>query len=128
MQRPSTIAVNLPEVFDASEARRLKRELEKKIAGSQPFVIVDFSRVKKLNVAGLETLLACMQTIARRDGALQIAGISPEAATLLEMTRMYRLFSMFPGFSLDAPAFQVAPEPVSEQVPAQAPAQMPVAA
>jgi anti-anti-sigma regulatory factor len=63
---------------------------------------VDFSRVREMDLAGLEGLLDCMQTVAKNDGALQLGEMSPEAAVFLELTRMDQLFNKFPVFDASA--------------------------
>jgi anti-sigma B factor antagonist len=126
METMSAIVVKLPEVFGAKAARKLGRELKNKVTNSAPHVVIDFSRVKKIDLKGLEALLSCMEEVVKQDGAVQFGGMSPEAATLLELTRMNRLFEKFPGFAADAPAFELSPEPVSEE--AEGSVQVPVAA
>lgn len=131
MERLSTIIVKLPEVFGAKAARKLGRELKSKIRDSNPHVLLDLSRVKKIDSKGLRALLTCMEEIAKQDGALQFGKISPEAATLLELTRMDRLFQRFPSFPAEAPAFTLTPEPLAEEAPAtetEGSVQLPVAA
>lgn len=128
MERLSTIVVKLPEVFGAKAARKLGREIKSKISGPDPHVVVDFSRVKRIDLRGLEALLKCLEELARLDGALHFGGLSPEAATLLELTRMDRVLQKFPGFSTDAPAFALSPEPAIEEVFAEGPEQLPVVA
>ena len=113
MNTQSAIMVKLPEIFSGKEARKLARELRTKMSGESPSVLVDLSRVREMDLAGLEGLLDCMEAIARHDGTLQLGKISAEAATFLELTQMDRLFQKFPA--LDA-AVSLAPEeePVTE--------------
>lgn len=115
MERSSTIIVKLPEVFGAKAARKLARELKSKFTNSNPHVVLDLSRVKKIDSKGLEGLLSCLEEVAKQDGAVQFGRVSPEAATMLELTRMDRLFDKFPSFPVEAPAFTLAPEPVAEE-------------
>lgn len=119
MDSPSAIMVRLPEIFGAKEARKLRRELKKKIGDDVPCVVVDLSRVKKIDLAGIEGLLACMEQVARRDGSVQLGAISPEAATILELTRMNTLISKFPAFPAEAPSFALTPQTVAEEAPAK---------
>jgi anti-anti-sigma factor len=123
----SAVVVKLPEALDAKSARKLGRQLKSRISGDVPFVVLDLSRVKHIDLPGLEGLLLCMEEVARHDGSLQLSGVSPEAATLLELTRINQLMQKFPGFSIEAPQFEVAPERVPEAAPAESPAQLPVA-
>jgi anti-anti-sigma regulatory factor len=97
METASAIMVKLPEVFGVKEARKLRRELKNKLTSERPCVVVDLSRVKKIGLRGLEGLLGCMDEIARQDGSLQLGGMSPEAETMLELTRMSGLFQKFPA-------------------------------
>jgi anti-anti-sigma regulatory factor len=62
--------------------------------------------VRQIDLAGLEGLLDCMDMVAKHDGALQLGEVSPEAATILELTRMDQLFHKFPAFDTAAFATQ----------------------
>jgi anti-anti-sigma factor len=101
MESQSAIMIKLPESFGGKEARRLGRELKNRISNA-PHIVVDFSRVREMDLAGLEGLLDCMQTVAKNDGALQLGEMSPEAAVFLELTRMDQLFNKFPVFDASA--------------------------
>jgi anti-anti-sigma regulatory factor len=102
MNTQSAIMIKLPETFGGKEARRLGRELKDRMSTESPRIVVDFSRVRKMDLAGLEGLLDCMETVARNDGALQLGEMSPEAAVFLELTRMDLLFQKFPVFDASA--------------------------
>jgi len=128
MEKQSAIVVKLPETFNAAGARRLKRELKNRMSNGIPRVVIDLSQVKNIDLTGLEALLNCMDEVARHDGALQLGEISDEAATVLELTRMDKLFHKFPGFSLDAPTVTLSPEFAPEQLPAESPVELPVVA
>lgn len=122
MEKPSAIVVKLPECLDAKGARRIRRDLAGKLVVNSPAVIVDGSRVRRLDHVGLEVLVELLDEVARRDGTLQVSHISPEAATLLELTRVGPLLEKFPGFAIEAPAVAFATERVSEESPVQLPA------
>jgi anti-anti-sigma factor len=124
----SAVVVKLPEALDAKQARKIGRELQNKINGGAQSFVLDFSRVKDIDLSGVDGLLSCMDQVARQDGGLQLYGVSPETATLLELTRVNQLMQKFPGFSIEASEFEVSPEPVAEEIPAESPVQLPVAA
>jgi anti-anti-sigma factor len=105
--------INLPESLGSQEAKKMMRELKTEIKKEPPCVILDLSRVKTMDCAGLHGLLACMQEIARHDCAIQLRAISPEAATLLELARMDHLFLSLPT---QAPGLTIAPASVAEEV------------
>ena len=124
----SAVVVKMPEALDASNARKLGRELKSRMAGDASTVVLDVSRVREIDLSGIESLLACMEEVARHDGNLQLFNVSPDLATLLELTRVNQLMQKFPGFSVEAPQFEVAPDAEPENVSAESPAQLPVAA
>jgi anti-sigma B factor antagonist len=128
MERSSAIVIQLPEDFGKKEARKLRRELEKILGSDRPSLVLDLSRVKAMDSEGIEALLRCMEQVATQDGALRIVGMSPEAATLLELTRLDRLFANFPGFSVEVPSFALSPEPVGEAVESESSVQLPATA
>lgn len=115
MEKSSVIVMRLPEFFDAKRARKLRRDLAGKITVSSPVVIVDLSRLKRMDSAGLETLVELLDVVAKRDGKLQLSNMSPEAEALLELTRVGNLLSKFPGFSVEAPVVALTPEQVPEE-------------
>ena len=103
------MVIKLPEHVSAKEARTFMRALQPELRRDRPRVVVDMSAVKDIDTAALDMLLECMSKIARRDGAVKLAGISPEAATVLELTRMDQIFEMFPTVSEAASSLSVAP-------------------
>lgn len=123
---PCTMVIRLPEQLDAKCARKLGRELRKKTVEGTACVVLDLSRVKSVDVKGIAGLLACMEDVAKHDRVLQLSGLSPEAATLLELTRVDQLMRKFPGFSIEAPQFEVTSG--VEEVSAENAVQLPVAA
>ncbi len=90
-----TIVMKLPHRVEAREARNFLREL-RDLPVDEPSVVVDLSAVRQIDAAALDVLLTCMVEVARRDGSMRLGGISPEAATVLELTRLDQVFEMFP--------------------------------
>ena len=122
MNTCSTIIIKMPEDLSGKEVSRLMRQLKPALKLDQPSVIVDMSQVRHISTEGLDLLLHCMKTIARHDGGLKLARISPQAATLLEITRMDRVFHMFPSVadavasvSIELPQFEALTGPVEQQ-------------
>src|SRR5207253_1088895 len=102
------MVIKLSEYVSAKEARSFMRALQPELRRDRPRVVVDMSAVKDMDTAALDMLLECMSQVARRDGAVKLAGISPQAATVLELTRMDQIFEMFPTVSEAASSFKVA--------------------
>jgi anti-anti-sigma factor len=128
MDTPSAIFVKLPENFLAKQARDLELSLKAKLNGSSVNVVLDLSGVKQMDLSGLEILVNCMNEIVRRDGGLQIGSLSPEAAIILELTRLERLIQKLPAYANEAPNIAVVSVTVPETAPAHDSVRVPVAA
>jgi anti-anti-sigma factor len=114
------IIINLPESLDSKEAKKLIRELKLQITGEPPLVIMDLSRVTRMDCAGLDGLLLCMREIAKHDGVIQVRTISPEAATFLELFRMDRLLQRFATLPPQVLGFTVAAVATAKGTPSAA--------
>jgi anti-anti-sigma regulatory factor len=114
------IIINLPESLGSKEAKKLMRELKLQIKGEPPLVMMDLSRLTRMDCAGLDGLLLCMREIAKHDGAIQVRGISPEAATFLELFRMDRLLQTFATLPTQALDFTLAAVATAEGRPSAA--------
>src|SRR5437867_1742052 len=90
------MVIKLPEHVSAKEARTFMRALQPELRRDRPRVVVDMSAVKDIDTAALDMLLECMSKIARRDGAVKLAGISPEAEIVMELTRKDQILEKFP--------------------------------
>ena len=85
----------LPTNMDTSGARRFYADVEPLLRSDRPQLVFDLSQVERLDVSGVETLLRCMREVMRRDGDLKLAAVSPQAGTVLELTRTDRLFEIY---------------------------------
>jgi anti-anti-sigma factor len=94
--------------LDVREARDFALRIKPELRENQPCVVVDMSEVEQIDAAALEMLLRCMLKVARHDGTVRLAGLSPQAATVLEITRMDRIFAMFPEAAEAQASFEVA--------------------
>src|SRR5207253_9099759 len=88
--------LKLPERVDGRLARTFARELNRELMNDRPRIVVDLSQVKQIDSDALNTLLDCMVEEANRDGAVKLGRISPEADTLLGLTRMDRVIGIVP--------------------------------
>jgi anti-sigma B factor antagonist len=85
----------LPPVLDAQGAQAFFHEIAPHIQSDRPSLVFDFSAVRYLDSAGVDLLLRCVEEAMKRNGDIKLAGVSPEMATVLEMTRVDRLFEIF---------------------------------
>ncbi len=100
--------VKLPGSFTLHDMAGVSTSLKSALSVESPCVVLDFSDVHEMDTAAMDLLLNCASELIRRDGTLKIAALSPQAATLLELTGMNRILDGMPGSSETAPAFQEA--------------------
>lgn len=90
----SKIIINLPERLTATETHELLADLKRELAVDQPCIVLDMSEVKEVDTAGMDLLLECLLQTVRRDGNIELRGVSPEAATVMELTGMDRILGI----------------------------------
>lgn len=89
------IVVQVPSRLDSTHAREFLPQAMAAFKGDRPRVVFDFSNVCHMDSAGVEVLLKCLEAVMRADGDLKLATLRPEAAIILELTRVDRLFEIF---------------------------------
>src|SRR5262245_12627935 len=105
-EKAGLMVIKFPATVTAREARSFRRKIGSCLASDRPCVVADFSSVHEMDSAALTILTSCMREIANRDGSLQLAGISPEAATLFELARMDQVFDMLQAASESVRGYQ----------------------
>jgi anti-anti-sigma factor len=96
MTRGRTVTVKqLPEKLDAKQGRLFVREVESCLKADRPLVVIDCSKLRQLDSAGIQVLLRCLEEVMKRNGDVKLASIPPAAAAILELTRVDRLFEAF---------------------------------
>jgi anti-anti-sigma factor len=76
----------------AQELEELRREV---LEQSDSKVIIDLSRVTKIDSAGLGQLMSCYSHLVKNRGALKILNPAPEIMKLLDMTGISTLIHSF---------------------------------
>jgi anti-anti-sigma factor len=92
----SVVVKTLATRLDRNEVAAFRKGIQEVLRRDQPRVVFDFGSVTHLDSSGIEFLLNCLSAIVRRDGELKLAALSPQAAMILEMTRVGRFFEVFP--------------------------------
>lgn len=82
--------------FDASVVSEFKQAVQKgEKEGLQRFII-DLSALTFLDSSGLGALVASLRGIAQNGGDMRLAAPGPEVQALLELTRLDRVFDIYP--------------------------------
>ena len=93
--RRPVIVKQLPARLGREQAQALISQLDTVLRSNQPRIVFDLSQVRRMDSAGVDMLLKCLQEVMRRDGDLKLAAVSSESAIVLELTRVDRLFEIF---------------------------------
>jgi anti-anti-sigma regulatory factor len=85
----------LPETLSLKQGRLFFREVDSCWNADRPRVVLDCSKVRQLDRAGIQVLLSCLEEAMKRNGDVKLAAIPPEAAATLELARVDHLFEAF---------------------------------
>lgn len=91
----AVVVKQLPANLGIQESHALFHELEAVLDSDRPRLVFDFTAVQRMDSAGVELLLRCMEGAMKRNGDLKLAGVTPQLAVILEITRVDRLFEIF---------------------------------
>jgi anti-anti-sigma factor len=89
------IVMEVPEQLNHAGVNPFLTELKPLLETDRPRIVLDCSLVRNIDSAGVEMLLHCMEQAMKRDGDLKLAAVSPQAAVILELMRVDRLFETF---------------------------------
>jgi anti-anti-sigma factor len=88
------IVTRLPESLTVRQARGFLDEVQPLLQRDRPQLVFDLCQLRRIDAAGIELLVRCLQEVARRDGDLKLAALTPQAHVMLELTRTARLFEI----------------------------------
>jgi anti-sigma B factor antagonist len=100
------IIMELPEQLKYAEVQTFLGDLRPLLETDRPRIVLDCSKVQRIDSAGVEMLIQCLEEAMKRDGDLKLAAVSPASAVILEMMRVDRLFEVFETSEEAARSFQ----------------------
>jgi anti-sigma B factor antagonist len=115
--RSPVIVMEVPAELTHTEGKEFLRELLPLLEDDRPRVVLDCSRLQRIDSAGIEMLLQCMEEAMKRDGDVKLAAVSPATAAILELMRVDRVFEMFEATEAAAASFHPVPSPEVSQLP-----------
>ena len=99
--------IKLPEHLTEASHRILQEQMEFGRSSKCMNTVLDFSEVREMDTTALETILRYMDQVAQSAGSIRVSGMSPEAATFLELTRMDSVFAMYEDAPTTMPTVSV---------------------
>ncbi len=107
---PTPVVVKrLPEHLKLKETQIFLHEVEPLFKATRPRIVFDFSQVNRLDNAGVDMLLYCLERAIKQNGDLKLAAITPMAALVLKLTLVDRLFEVFETVSAAVYSFSEFP-------------------
>jgi len=101
----NVVVKQLPAVLDGTVSDAFYRELAECLQTDKPCLVLDFSEVRQIDSSGVDLLLRSIEETMKRNGDVKLAAVRPEAAAVLSMTRVDRLFEIFEKCSDAAESF-----------------------
>jgi anti-sigma B factor antagonist len=114
--RRPVVVKQLPERLSVAQSRLFFFEVEPWLTADRPRVVLDCSRVRELDSAGIQVLLHCLEEAMKRNGDVKLAAIPPAAAEILELTKVDSLFEAFDSIRDAVNSFHQFPACALEQV------------
>ncbi len=90
-----TVVTLRAEHLDASAAEEFKRDMQAVVDASRK-VVFDMSPLQFVDSAGLGAILSCMRRLNAANGDLKLCGLTKPVRAVFEISRMHRIFDIFP--------------------------------
>ena len=82
---------------DAHNSSELKDRLLKVLEEGGHDLVIDLSQVQFIDSSGLGALLSGYKNAALRSSGFALAGVQPRVASMFELTRLHRVFDIYPS-------------------------------
>jgi anti-anti-sigma factor len=99
----------VPADVTASEERAFLRNLQEYVETERPRLVLDCSRIRRMNKPTMHLLLSCLEEAMKRNGDVRLAALPPEARTLPQLAGLRRLFEIYPTVAEAVHSFQQRP-------------------
>jgi anti-sigma B factor antagonist len=94
--RARAVAVKeLPETLTGKQGRSFFRELEGDMNRGESCIVLDCSRVQRIDRLAIYLLLCCLEVAMKHNGDVKLAAISSGTKAILELAGVARLFEIF---------------------------------
>jgi anti-sigma B factor antagonist len=93
----STVLRFHEERLDAHNSSELKDYLLRLLESGSVRLVVDLSEVRFIDSSGLGALLSGYKNAGLRHGSLVLAGLQPRVQSMFELTRLHRVFEIYPS-------------------------------
>ena len=85
------------ERLDAHNSGELKVEMQKLFTEGKKNVLVDLNDVRFIDSSGLGALVSGFKNAISNQGNLKLSSLQPQVKSMFELTRLHRVFEIFPS-------------------------------
>ncbi|SNB46091.1 STAS domain-containing protein [Geobacter sp. DSM 9736] len=85
------------ERLDAHNSGELKTEMQRLFAEGKKNVLVDLKDVRFIDSSGLGVLVSGFKNAISHQGNLKLSALQPQVKSMFELTRLHRVFEIFPS-------------------------------
>ncbi|BCA79644.1 STAS domain-containing protein [Desulfuromonas sp. AOP6] len=85
------------ERLDAHNSSDLKAQMLNLFEEGKNDIVVDLGEVRFVDSSGLGALVSGFKNASARNGNLKLCGLQPQVRSMFELTRLHRVFEIFPG-------------------------------
>lgn len=93
--------------IDARNSKTFRAEVEKAADGKQN-VVLNLSKVEFMDSSALGSLIPLLREFSGKGGDLRLCNLGPKIQVLFEITRLYRVFSIWPNVEAAVGSFEKA--------------------
>lgn len=92
--------------LDASVADSLKQRLRNFVEQGHSKLVLDLEKVQFMDSSGLTVIISTLKALDNREGELVVCGVNDNLGSLFHLTRLDRVFRIFPDSALASQALQ----------------------
>lgn len=85
------------ERLDAHNSGELKNQMLNLFEEGKNHIVIDLQDVRFVDSSGLGALVSGFKNASARNGNLKLCGLQPQVKSMFELTRLHRVFEIFPG-------------------------------
>ncbi|MDK2848492.1 MAG: anti-sigma factor antagonist [Desulfuromonadales bacterium] len=94
------------ERLDAHNSTDLKTRLLSLFEDGKNNMVINLEGVRFVDSSGLGALVSGFKNASARNGNLKLAGLQPQVQSMFELTRLHRVFEIFPNSEDAIASFQ----------------------
>lgn len=85
------------ERLDAHNSNDLKEEMQRLFQDGKKNILIDLGDVRFIDSSGLGALVSGFKNAITNQGNLKLSSLQPQVKSMFELTRLHRVFEIFPS-------------------------------